>query len=28
MQLKALVESLDSDQAGQFLKLDGQTLPW
>ena len=28
MQLKALVESLDSDQTGQFLKLDGQTLPW
>ena len=27
-QLKVLVESLVSGQSGQFLKLNGQTLPW
>jgi NAD(P)-dependent dehydrogenase (short-subunit alcohol dehydrogenase family) len=27
-QLKLLVETLDSGQSGQFLTLNGQTLPW
>ena len=26
--LKTLIETLDSDHSGQFLTLDGQSLPW